>query len=359
MTRVRFAHSNLAPYSQTVLVLEELGQAPAHCLVSTPRDNLIEICGKTCYDSLSAPKTRGSADYHAHIIEVGHGSVQEHAVFTFDISRETGDDIEWVLGLLSMFVNRPGVWVRVVDQQEKCDYSVRVTANVRALRQWSKWTVDIPVSTIPGEANLLGEMLYDAAFLHAPFALAGNGIMKLDPEKVLGREPVVKIALVEPEVDEEVYASLFFTGVSRGLSHELVRHKHLTAVSQRSSRFCNEDESDWIKHPVLRDLPDGVHQMFTAVESTGKWAYREILQAAEEHLIKQGADKLTARKQARGAARGVLGNALATELVFTANLKQWKWMIHERAAPAADAEIREVFQEVQAILKERFPDRGF
>jgi thymidylate synthase ThyX len=73
-------------------------------------------------------------------------------------------------------------------------------------------------------------------------------------------------------------------------------------------------------------------------------------------MISEGIDKFTARKQARGAARGLLGNALNTELIFSASLSQWKWMFHLRAAAPADAEIRVVFNEVFELLNERFPE---
>src|SRR5690606_24684162 len=63
-------------------------------------------------------------------------------------------------------------------------------------------------------------------------------------------------------------------------------------------------------------------------------------------LISRGVDKATARKQARGAARGYLGNALQTEMIFSASVAQWDRMIEQRANVAADAEIREVFVKV-------------
>jgi thymidylate synthase (FAD) len=66
----------------------------------------------------------------------------------------------------------------------------------------------------------------------------------------------------------------------------------------------------------------------------------------------KGTDKLTARKQARGAARGYLGNALYTELVFSASVAQWKRMLRLRCSDGADGEIRAVFVEVLKELKQ-------
>jgi thymidylate synthase ThyX len=60
----------------------------------------------------------------------------------------------------------------------------------------------------------------------------------------------------------------------------------------------------------------------------------------EPWLIAKGVDKFTARKQARGAARGYLGNALQTEMVWTVNVRAFKGILKQRASAAADAEIR-------------------
>jgi thymidylate synthase (FAD) len=47
-------------------------------------EKLVEIAGRTCYDS--GGSGRNSKDFHKHILEVGHGSVLEHATWTFKVS---------------------------------------------------------------------------------------------------------------------------------------------------------------------------------------------------------------------------------------------------------------------------------
>ena len=73
-------------------------------------------------------------------------------------------------------------------------------------------------------------------------------------------------------------------------------------------------------------------------------------------MVASGIDKFTARKQSRGAARGILGNALATEMLYTTSLKNWQHIIKMRASEAADAEIRVVFNEVYELLSNRWPE---
>jgi thymidylate synthase (FAD) len=50
---------------------------------------------------------------------------------------------------------------------------------------------------------------------------------------------------------EHAQYSFFISGVSRGLTHELVRHRVGVAISQRSTRYVDESDSEWIRHPLF------------------------------------------------------------------------------------------------------------
>lgn len=49
-------------------------------------ERLVETAGRLCYMSFAKPRPGGNAAYIGHILEVGHGSVLEHAVFNFIIT---------------------------------------------------------------------------------------------------------------------------------------------------------------------------------------------------------------------------------------------------------------------------------
>lgn len=49
-------------------------------------EELIEIAGRLCYESFRNPRPGGNEKYIGHILEVGHGSVVEHEVFSFIIA---------------------------------------------------------------------------------------------------------------------------------------------------------------------------------------------------------------------------------------------------------------------------------
>lgn len=138
---------------------------------------------------------------------------------------------------------------------------------------------------------------------------------------------------------EHFSISFYLSGISRGCSHELVRHRAGCAISQRSTRYVDESESEWAFHPLLsRDLEES-GRLGEFRYKAGQ-LYRELVKAVQGQLEARGIDKLSARKQARGAARGVLGNALETSMVWTANLRALRNVLEQRASRHADAEIR-------------------
>jgi len=155
-----------------------------------------------------------------------------------------------------------------------------------------------------------------------------------------------------------------------GNSHEAVRHGDFTAFSQRSTRYCNEGKSPWTLHPLMQrymreaDDVDGMiareethHFIGLAKDLYKTWVKRRIPFVQARINPDDPYAKTTARKQSRGAARGLLGNALETELVFSASIMQWKHMVKMRAANAADGEIRYCFQKiVEALKSSRYAD---
>lgn len=155
---------------------------------------------------------------------------------------------------------------------------------------------------------------------------------------------------------EHAQYSFFITGVSRGLTHELVRHRVGVAISQRSTRYVDEDESPWILHPLtLKHGSEWLKKRWAAARALCQDVYRETIEELQPKLVEAGADKLNARKQARGAARGVLGNALETELVWSSNVRTLLHVTNLRASAAADAEIRAMAVELYRIMREELP----
>jgi thymidylate synthase (FAD) len=140
-------------------------------------------------------------------------------------------------------------------------------------------------------------------------------------------------------------ASFYVTGVSRSLTHELVRHRFLV-FSQRSQRFVDESDCNFVCPPLL-DEPDNADLREALL--------REVLLArrAYAQLALALAERGVSRKQAREAARAVLPECTETRLLVSGNLRAWRDFIKLRDADGADAEIREFAQEIRRQLRER------
>jgi thymidylate synthase (FAD) len=139
------------------------------------------------------------------------------------------------------------------------------------------------------------------------------------------------------------HVSLSFRVIcDRGVTHELVRHR-LASYSQESTRYVNYNNKDmeFIK-PCFWDENDPVDkellQIWSEVMTFADAKYRQ--------LILNGA---TPEK-----ARTVLPNSIKTEIVITANLREWLYILKLRLGPAAHPQMREVMFMIYEILKDKY-----
>lgn len=140
-------------------------------------------------------------------------------------------------------------------------------------------------------------------------------------------------------------ASFYVTGVSRSLTHELVRHRFLV-FSQRSQRFVDESNCDFVCPPLL-DVVE--HDDIRAVLERSALRSRKEYQLIAEALIERGVP----RKQAREAARAALPECTETRLLVSGNVRAWRDFVKLRDADGADAEIHEFARQVRELLRER------
>src|SRR6185312_13929803 len=148
-------------------------------------------------------------------------------------------------------------------------------------------------------------------------------------------------------------ASFYVTGVSRSLTHELVRHRHLS-FSQLSQRYVAMGAGEVVEPDVIAADPV-LHERFVAATEAAATAYRELLAALEQRPA-GSPDATLRRKQARQAARSVLPNAAETRIVVTGNLRAWRWFLHMRGTRFADKEIRRLAVQIGWVLQCHFPE---
>jgi thymidylate synthase (FAD) len=228
---------------------------------------LVEVAGRTCYMSFSKPRPGGSQAYLGHILEVGHGSVLEHAVW-----------------------------------------------------------------------------------------------------------------------------NLLVTGVSRSLTHELIRHRAGWGYSQLSQRYVDESVGEYVEPDVIADDPE-LHALWLEAVGQAHAAYcrladRLAAKLAEEvpcalcggagghtrpgtggvgsfwsrcdgcegrRHVPRVAAATDRRKAARSAARSVLPNATETKVFVTANARALRHFVELRGSRHAEAEIRRLALAVLAVMRAEAP----
>jgi thymidylate synthase (FAD) len=152
---------------------------------------------------------------------------------------------------------------------------------------------------------------------------------------------------------EHANYTLLVEGVSRSLTHELVRHRAGFAYSQLSQRYVDESDAAFVIPPaILGD--ERLESEWKAEIDRALAAYVRLV----GELMEQYAwipDRVHRRKMAREAARGVLPNSTETKIVVTANARAWRTMLELRAGEGADLEIRRMAIAVLRILQEEAP----
>jgi len=152
---------------------------------------------------------------------------------------------------------------------------------------------------------------------------------------------------------EHGVVSFYVTGVSRALTHELIRHRHFS-YSQLSQRYVPERNAAMIEPEVIAGDPE-LHAKFVAATAAGVAAYTELLDGLERAFAGEPNATLR-RKQARQAARAVLPNATETRIVVTGNYRAWRHFIAMRASEHADVEIRRLAVECLRQLQKAAPN---
>lgn len=161
-------------------------------------------------------------------------------------------------------------------------------------------------------------------------------------------------------VMEHGTVTFYIQGVSRALTHELVRHRHLSP-SQLSQRFVVLDPDvpertteDFVVPPLFAGDPEAEDLLLRAWENAMD-SYGALLEKAEEMMHDAGITGTEAKKRAREAARAVLPNMTPTSIVLTGNHRAWRDMLLKRLQPEADVEICRLATHIFKLLQEAEP----
>jgi len=147
---------------------------------------------------------------------------------------------------------------------------------------------------------------------------------------------------------EHAVFSLLITGISRSLSHEFVRHRHMS-FSQLSQRYVDESSPEY----VVPEIIAADASLFSIWRKAMQYAHDSYVQLT--HMI-QSQLEAGSIKTVRQAARSVLPNATETKLFVTANARAWRHFLLLRGSKQADPEIRRLAIHIYKTLVSESPN---
>ncbi len=155
---------------------------------------------------------------------------------------------------------------------------------------------------------------------------------------------------------EHAVWTFLIAGVSRSLTHELVRHRAGWSFSQLSQRYVDESETDFVEPDIIAADSD-LHAIWAEAVEHAHRAYVALAEKLAERL-RSGSPEVKGterRKAARQAARSVLPNATETKIFVTANARALRHFVELRGSPFAEPEIRKLAVALLRIMQKESP----
>jgi thymidylate synthase (FAD) len=153
---------------------------------------------------------------------------------------------------------------------------------------------------------------------------------------------------------EHMSWTFLITGISRALTHQLVRHRIGFSYSQLSQQYHEENGTPMILPKEIASHPEARAVWEESVEAS-KDAYQKVLEILRE--VPQ-LDKLPRKeflRSIRSAARSLLPNATETKIVVTANARALRHFMEVRGAIVGDEEMRRLATSLLMPLKREAP----
>ena len=139
---------------------------------------------------------------------------------------------------------------------------------------------------------------------------------------------------------EHASATFRISGVSRALTHQLVRHR-LASYSQQSQRYVNEEDFDYvIPCSITENKNPEVIDVFTLAMAYSHLAYKRLRELGVP----------------REDARFILPTATATEIVVTMNFRELRSFLKLRMSESAQWEIRKLAHSILDVMIQIAPN---
>jgi thymidylate synthase (FAD) len=140
---------------------------------------------------------------------------------------------------------------------------------------------------------------------------------------------------------EHASATFRVSGISRAATHQIVRHR-LCSFSQRSQRYVPETAPSFVVPPSIQSNPER-RAIFDQIVKGSERAYGDLINVGVP----------------REDARFVMPNAVASDIVMSANFREIRHIILIRGSKHAQWEVRELAVKMLGIMKDKAPNVFF
>lgn len=154
---------------------------------------------------------------------------------------------------------------------------------------------------------------------------------------------------------EHVQASFLLWGVSRALTHELVRHRVGIGFSQVSQRYVGAERVRFVEGYETQDDGPG-HELFMRHIDQSKTMFLERTEFLKTVMPRHSDESQTEyRKRLNQGARRCLPNETEAPVVVSANLRSWRHIFTQRCSRHADGEIRNAMLPALHAAEDAYP----
>lgn len=268
----------------------------------------IELAGRTCYKSENKITEDSAVGFVNRLVNAGHLAMVEHAVFCFMTETDDKDLLKDLVDNYSVFPFTNFTTQEITDD----NFRIIFSANLRALIENNLAYV------VNDKIDFDSQLLTDFRLVNFDNDIKN----KTTIEKLTHR-----------------YTTMRFI-CDRGVSHELVRHR-LYSFAQSSQRYIKYDKYDDIEFIKPRD--------FDTWDDLSKMVFKASLSDAEKKYKLLRSYGRTAQE-----ARGILPNAIKTEIVVTGNELEWKHFFELRCDKAAHPDMQVVANMAKDLYDARY-----
>lgn len=272
-------------------------------------EDLLEYAGRICYDSSGKPKSRPTKEYLLNLYDSKHHSVFGHAVLSFEVTTKLAK--LW----FDYFQAIPGWWVDLADSE----VYRKLTVNLRFILSEE---VREFLFHLDGDLVMLFNTFERMFCEQYPILYDNRTDFDYDKAKFHEFEPA------------KINWYTFEIICSRSCSHEWIRHSYQSAISQRSTRYVDESDFNFVLHPEF----DGDISIVSNLVKDSKAAYAELMKSD------------LPLKTKRAVAARILPHGMATKIVYTVSEKELGYIFEQRISDHADAEIREIATQCRDLV---------